>query len=48
MYEVSTSILSRKRKEAEIILALEKARTDYIHIDVMDGEFVEKIHIKKC
>lgn len=43
MYEVSTSILNAKKgKEAEIILALEKARTDYIHIDVMDGEFVEK------
>ena len=43
MYEISTSILNiEKGKEAEIILALEKARTDYIHIDVMDGEFVEK------
>lgn len=43
MYEVSTSILNAaKGKEAEVILALEKARTDYIHIDVMDGEFVEK------
>ena len=43
MYEVSTSILNaEKGKEAEIILALEKARTDYIHIDVMDGKFVEK------
>lgn len=43
MYEVSTSILNaEKGKEAEIILGLERARTDYIHIDVMDGEFVEK------
>ena len=43
MYEVSTSILNaEKEKEAEVILALEKARTDYIHIDVMDGEFVKK------
>ena len=43
MYEVSTSILNaEKGKEVEVILALEKARTDYIHIDVMDGEFVEK------
>lgn len=43
MYEVSTSILNaEKGKEAEVILALEKARIDYIHIDVMDGEFVEK------
>lgn len=43
MYEVSTSILNaEKGKEAEVILGLEKSRTDYIHIDVMDGEFVEK------
>lgn len=43
MYEVSTSILNaEKGKEAEIILKLEKARTDYFHIDVMDGKFVEK------
>ena len=43
MYEVSTSILNAKEgKEAEVILGLEKARTDYIHIDVMDGKFVEK------
>lgn len=48
MYEVSTSILNaEKGKEAETILALEKARTDYIHIDVMDGEFVEKNTYKK-
>ena len=48
MYEVSTSILNaEKGKEAEVILALEKARTDYIHIDVMDGEFVEKNTYKK-
>ena len=43
MKEVSTSILNaEKGKEAEIILKLEKARTDYYHIDVMDGKFVEK------
>lgn len=43
MYEISTSVLNaEKGKEAEVILGLEKARTDYIHIDVMDGEFVEK------
>ena len=48
MYDVSTSILNAERgKEAETILALEKARTDYIHIDVMDGEFVEKNTYKK-
>ena len=48
MYEVSTSILNaEKGKEAEIILGLEKARTDYFHIDVMDGKFVEKNTYKK-
>lgn len=48
MYEISTSILNAKEgKEAEVILGLEKARTDYIHIDVMDGKFVEKDTYKK-
>ena len=43
MTEVSTSILNMNPgQEAETILGLEKARTDYIHIDVMDGKFVEK------
>ena len=43
MAEVSTSILNMEHgQEAEIILGLEKARTDYIHIDVMDGKFVKK------
>lgn len=43
MVEVSTSILSvKKGEEAETFFGLEKAKTDYIHIDVMDGEFVEK------
>lgn len=43
MVEVSTSILSmEKGAESEIILELEKAKTDYFHIDVMDGKFVEK------
>ena len=43
MVEISTSILStEKNKEAETFLALEKAKTDYFHIDVMDGKFVEK------
>ena len=42
MVEVSTSILTmEKGKEAETLLALEKSKTDYFHIDVMDGEFVE-------
>ena len=43
MVEVSTSILTvEKGKEAETFLALEKSKTDYFHIDVIDGEFVEK------
>ena len=43
MIEVSTSILTMETgKEAETLLALEKSKTDYFHIDVMDGEFVEK------
>ena len=43
MIEVSTSILNmEKGKESETIFGLEKAKTDYIHIDVMDGKFVEK------
>ena len=43
MIEISTSILSvEKGKEAETFFALEKAKTDYFHIDVMDGKFVQK------
>ena len=43
MVEVSTSILNvRKGKEADTFFALEQAKTDYFHIDVMDGKFVEK------
>ena len=43
MVEVSTSILTvEPGKEAETFLALEKSKTDYFHIDVMDGKFVEK------
>ena len=43
MVEISTSILSMKEKEeTETIMGLETARTDYFHIDVMDGKFVEK------
>ena len=42
MIEISTSILSTiKGKEADTFFALEKAKTDYFHIDVMDGKFVE-------
>ena len=43
MKEISTSLLNIEiGKEAETILNLEKAKTDYFHIDVMDGKFVEK------
>ena len=43
MIEVSTSILTvEKGNEAEVFFALEKSKTDYFHIDVMDGKFVEK------
>ena len=43
MVEISTSILSMKKgEEANIFLNLEAAKTDYFHIDVMDGKFVEK------
>ena len=40
---MSTSILSIKEgEEPNAFLALEVAKTDYFHIDVMDGKFVEK------
>ena len=43
MIEISTSILTvEKGNESEIFFALEKAKTDYFHIDVMAGIFVEK------
>ena len=43
MVEISTSILSvLKGEESKTFFALEKAKTDYFHIDVMDGKFVEK------
>ncbi len=43
MVEISTSILSVKEgSEAETFLKLEAGKTDYFHIDVMDGKFVEK------
>lgn len=42
MVEISTSILSvKKGEETETFMGLEKAKTDYFHIDVMDGKFVE-------
>ena len=43
MVEVSTSILTvEKGKESKTFFELEAGKTDYFHIDVMDGKFVEK------
>lgn len=43
MVEISTSLLSIKKEDAiKVIYNLETAHTDYYHIDVMDGKFVEK------
>lgn len=42
MVEVSTSILGTKKgEESKTFFALEIAKTDYFHIDVMDGKFVQ-------
>lgn len=38
--EISTSILNARNRE-KTILKLNKSKTDYIHFDVMDGEFVD-------
>ena len=43
MVEVSTSLLNVKKEDIlGCIYNLEVAKTDYFHIDVMDGKFVEK------
>ncbi len=41
MIEISTSVLSLKDDEVRKFYDLEVAGTDYFHIDVMDGKFVE-------
>lgn len=47
MVEISTSILSvESGNEAETFLLLEKSKTDYFHIDVMDGKFVENNNLE--
>lgn len=48
MVEISASILDVKEEEsAKTFYNLEVAKTDYFHIDVMDGKFVEKNTIDK-
>lgn len=48
MVEVSTSILNvKKGEESATFFELEAGKTDYFHIDVMDGKFVEKDTYKK-
>ena len=48
MVEISTSILSmRKGEESKTIFGLENAKTDYFHIDVMDGKFVKQDTYKR-
>ena len=43
MVEISTSILNVPKESAtKIIYGLEVAHTDYFHIDIMDGKFVQK------
>ena len=43
MVEISTSLLSvEKDKIIKTIYNLETAKTDYFHIDVMDGKFVSQ------
>lgn len=42
MVDISTSLLSvKKEKVIDTVYELEDANTNYFHIDVMDGEFVE-------
>ncbi len=48
MIEISTSILSvEKEKSMKTFYNLEASKTDYFHIDVMDGKFVENNTVEK-
>lgn len=48
MVEIATSLLSINEEESiKTIYDLEVAKTDYFHIDVMDGKFVEQDTIDK-
>ena len=48
LYNVNdTETIIEKGKESKTFFALEKAKTDYFHIDVMDGKFVEKNTVDK-
>ena len=38
---VSASILSNEFKAQDLVKALDKTNVDYIHLDIMDGKFVE-------
>ena len=38
---VSASILSNEFKAQDLVNALDKTNVDYIHLDIMDGKFVE-------
>lgn len=46
MIEISTSILSVKEDAVRTFYDLEVAKTDYFHIDVMDGKFVSNDNSK--
>ena len=46
--EISTSLLSVKEENPiQLFYDLESAKTDYFHIDAMDGEFVENNTIER-